>query len=211
MLNAAPEFGGGDAPGRGGEGGGMDVGLRLRTVRKAAGLSQRELAGRAGVANGLISLIEQNRTSPSISTLHRILDALPMSFSEFFAVESALRDKVFYRAEELSEIAPGRLRSLSPAASGLSLRQVGDARRHRLQMLHERYESGADTGEELYAHEGEEAGIVIEGEVELTVGETTRTLRKGDAYIFDSRIPHRFRNRGPTVCEIVSACTPPTF
>ncbi len=189
----------------------MDVGLRLKTVRRGAGLSQRELASRAGVTNGLISLIEQNRTSPSVSTLRRILEALPMSFSEFFAVESALRTKIFYQADELAEINPGRILKLSPHAAGLSLRQVGDASRHRLQMLHERYESGADTGEELYAHEGEEAGLVIAGEIELTVGETTRILRRGDAYIFDSRIPHRFRNRAESVCEIVSACTPPTF
>ncbi len=47
----------------------MDVGVRLKSVRRSAGLSQRELASRAGVTNGLISLIEQNRTSPSVSTL----------------------------------------------------------------------------------------------------------------------------------------------
>jgi transcriptional regulator with XRE-family HTH domain len=189
----------------------MDVGFRLKTVRRSAGLSQRELASRAGVTNGLISLIEQNRTSPSVSTLRRILEALPMSFSEFFAVESALRTKIFYRADELAEINPGRLQRLSPSAAGLSRRQVGDASGHSLQMLHERYESGADTGEELCSHEGEEAGIIVSGEIELTVGETTRTLRKGDAYIFDSRIPHRFRNRAGAACEIVSACTPPAF
>ena len=45
----------------------IGVGARLRSVRTTFGLSQRELARRAGVTNGLISLIEQNRVSPSVS------------------------------------------------------------------------------------------------------------------------------------------------
>ncbi|HEV3179388.1 MAG TPA: helix-turn-helix domain-containing protein, partial [Steroidobacteraceae bacterium] len=52
----------------------VDVGTRLRSVRTTFGLSQRELARRAGVTNGLISLIEQNRVSPSVSSLKKVLD-----------------------------------------------------------------------------------------------------------------------------------------
>ncbi len=90
-------------------------------------------------------------------------------------------------------------------------RQVGDASVHSLQMLHERYEPGADTGEELYAHEAEEAGIVVEGHIEVTVADQTSVLGPGDAYLFDSRLPHRFRNIGNSTCIVISACTPPTF
>nr|WP_256365667.1 cupin domain-containing protein [Thioclava sp. JE_KL1] len=78
-------------------------------------------------------------------------------------------------------------------------------------MLYETYEPGADTGAEAYAHEGEEGGFVIEGELLLTVGETTELLRAGDAYLFDSRLPHRFRNVAKARCVVVSAATPPTF
>ena len=91
------------------------------------------------------------------------------------------------------------------------MRQVGDSSIHSIQMLHERYPPGADTGEEMYSHSGEEAGIVVSGEIELTVGADICVLQSGDGYLFDSRIPHRFRNRGEAECVIVSACTPPTF
>ncbi len=57
----------------------IDVGAHLRAVRTIYGLSQRELAKRAGVTNGLISLIEQNRVSPSVSSLKKVLDGIPMS------------------------------------------------------------------------------------------------------------------------------------
>lgn len=70
---------------------------------------------------------------------------------------------------------------------------------------------GSDTGVEMYRHEAEEGGVVINGKVQLTVGGKTYVLGPGDAYDFNSRLPHRFRNIGDEVCEIVSACTPPTF
>jgi len=43
------------------------------------------------------------------------------------------------------------------------------------------------------------------------VGEDVAVLGPGDAYYFDSREPHRFRNAGDTPCELISACTPPSF
>jgi transcriptional regulator with XRE-family HTH domain len=199
-----------------GEVGQIDIGLRLRTVRACRNLSQRELARRAGVANGLISQIEQNHSSPSVSTIKRILDAIPLTLGEFFADDfvEELPDpsKFFFRADELRNINPNRLsRSRKSNFKAISLLQVGDARGRSLQMLHERYAPGADTGLQPYRHEAEEAGIIISGVIELTVGDKVGVLGPGDAYLFDSRVPHRFRNTGKVDCVIVSACTPPSF
>lgn len=83
--------------------------------------------------------------------------------------------------------------------------------RHTIQMLKETYQPGGDTGPEMLSHEAEEAGIVISGVIEVTVGDQQRVLNPGDGYLFDSRLPHRFRNIGNTECVVVSACTPPTF
>ncbi len=190
----------------------MDVGDRLRILRKSNGLSQRKLASMSGVTNGLISMIEQGQTSPSVASLKRILDSIPMTFSEFFSMEYPESPEVFFRENQLREINPVRVFRVDGDSSSLvSLRQVGDASRHNLQMLHEKYAPGSDTGMELYSHEAEEAGIVISGEIEVTIGDQTQVLKEGDAYIFDSRIPHRFRNTAKTDCVIVSACTPPSF
>ena len=52
---------------------------------------------------------------------------------------------------------------------------------------------------------------MIRGQLEVAVGDEKRILAPGDAYYFNSRTPHRFRNLGREVCEIVSACSPPTF
>jgi transcriptional regulator with XRE-family HTH domain len=191
----------------------LDVGQRLKAVRTVRGLSQRQLAAKAGVTSGMISMAEQNRISPSISSLKKILQAIPMTLSEFFSADLDGNDKVFYRFGELREINPVALlgRHGKKRGAAISFRQVGDASRHALQILHESYQPGADTGEELYAHEAQEGGVVIAGEIEVTVGNQIETLRAGDAYLFESRIPHRFRNTGQEPCIIVSACTPPSF
>lgn len=184
----------------------LDIGTRLLEIRKANGLSQRELATRAGLTNGTVSLIEQNKTSPSVASLKRLLDAIPMSIAEFFAtIEEPLDKKYFYRADEFTELAP------QFGDPGVSLRQLGNAATHTLQMLDETYPTGADTGPELLSHIGEEAGIVIQGEIEITVDDQIKVLSAGEGYLFDSRLPHRFRNVGTDVCMIISACTPPTF
>ncbi len=172
-------------------------------------MSQRELAAKSGVTNGMISLIEQNQTSPSVSSLKKVLEGLAVTLAEFFSIEEEAEQKVFFRAGELREITPPG----DPAngAASICYRQVGDVTRRSIQMLHEAYAPGADTGDELYAHEAEEAGVVIQGKIEVTVGDQREVLGAGDAYCFDSRIPHRFRNPFGETCVIVSACTPPTF
>lgn len=189
----------------------MDIGGRLKSVRSARGLSQRDLAARAGLTNGAISLIEQNKSSPSVASLKRLLDAIPMSMSEFFSeVEENGTPKYFYGANDFIELSPQNA-GLGERANGVSLRQLGVASRHSLQVLHETYPPRSDTGPDMLTHQGEEAGIVISGIIEVTVADQIRVLNPGEGYLFDSRLPHRFRNIGDGDCVVVSACTPPTF
>ncbi|HLT90901.1 MAG TPA: cupin domain-containing protein [Woeseiaceae bacterium] len=178
------------------------LGTEIRRLRSRQGLSQRQLALLAGVSNATVSLIEAGRTDPSLGMLKRILDALGVSFAEFFSSRRSGEDKFFYSRDELTEIGSGPI----------SYRQVGgNLVDSKLQLLHERYRPGADTGQSMLSHEAEEGGIILAGRLEVTVGDQVRTLGPGDAYRFNSRIPHRFRNPGSEDCVLVSACTPPSF
>jgi transcriptional regulator with XRE-family HTH domain len=135
-----------------------DVGARLRALRVNAGLSQRQLALRAKVSNATISMIEAEKVSPSVSALRQILAALGVSIGDFFSAPEPAGEQVVFRAEELTEIAGGPV----------SYRQVGaDLRGRALQMLHERYRPGAQSGTKMLSHQGEEAGLVIKGRLTL--------------------------------------------
>ena len=177
-----------------------ETGLRLKQIRQRLGISQRQLARATGVANATISQIESGSLNPTVGMLKKVLDGIPVSLSEFFANEGGPEEKIFFKASELTEISEGNV----------SYRQVGQGN-SAIQLLHEHYRSGASTGKHALTHEGEECGIVLKGALEVTVGNRTRVLKAGDAYYFKSNQPHQFRNVGVNVCEVISACTPPSF
>ncbi|SHI23859.1 cupin domain-containing protein [Ferrimonas marina] len=180
----------------------MDIGQRLRAIRLGSGLSQRELAKRTGVTNGFISQIENNAVSPSVSSLKKVLDGIPISLTTFFDMAESQPSQVVFRAEQMPDI----------GSESIEYRLVGHSLKGRaIGMLNESLAPGADTGTDMLCHEGEECGVVIEGEVELTVGDEVFLLGPGDGYYFDSQRPHRFRNIGSQPARLVSANTPPTF
>ncbi len=179
-----------------------DVGHRLRNFRVRLGLTQRGLAKKAKVASSTVSLIESGRISPSVASIKRLLDAAGVSLAEFFNNDPPKQAQVFFKSEDLSEIGSG----------GISYRQVGNDLSHdSIQILYETYQPSADSGRVLLTHEGEEGGIIIAGRLEVTVGDHKRVLGPGEAYLFRSTVPHRFRNVGKTPCVLISACTPPSF
>ncbi len=187
----------------------FDVGKRLKELRVKTGLSQRQLAERASVPHGQISMVETNRNSPSVATLRKILGGLNVTMSEFFEPEASQTDSVFFTPDELRDLTSRIYSGHAEAAGRLTLKQVGNARDFGLQILHETYEPGADTGPDMLSHPASEGGIVISGELEITVGDQVRILKAGDAFLFNSLELHRFRNVSDRDAVVVSACTPP--
>ena len=125
-----------------------------------------------------------------------------MALADFFTLELNGKPQVFFARDELADIGSG----------SVELRLVGGRLAQRsMSILHERYAPGADTGEEMLAHAGEEGGVIVRGCIEVSVAGEARVLGAGDAYYFRSSLPHRFRNPGRDECEIVSASSPPTF
>jgi len=179
-----------------------DIGQRLREIRLRLGVSQRQLARVCGVANATISQIEAGKLNPTVSLLKKVLDGIPISMSEFFADDVDFAERIFFRADELIEIADG----------GVSYRQVGAQLHNKaIQLLKECYQPGAGTGRHELRHEGEECGLILSGRLEVTVADQVAVLTAGDAYYFRSDQPHQFRNAGSEPCELISACTPPSF
>lgn len=179
------------------------IGHHIKELRTRRKLTVRELAVRSGISHATISLIERDRTSPSIDTLSAMLDALGTTLVGFFGdIPQTIPYSPFYAREALVEIGD---------ASTVSYRMLGmnHPNRHLL-MLHETYQPDADSGAP-FSHKAQEAGFVLRGELEVTVGEQTRVLRSGEGYYFDSQMPHQFRNVGKTPAEVISAVTPPTY
>ena len=179
------------------------IGVHLRELRSRRKLTLRDLAARSGVSHATISLVERDKGSPSVDTLAAMLDALGTTLVGFFdEVRQSMPCSPFYSNEDLVEIGN---------AKEISYRMLGANHVNRkILMLRETYGIGAGTGV-AFSHTAQETGFVLRGSVEVTIGAESRVLREGDGYYFDSQTPHRFRNVGDTIAEVISAVTPPSY
>ena len=180
----------------------QELGPRLRLARQRYGLSQRKLAALSGVSNATVSLIERGRFNPTVSTLFKLLSAFPLSIAEFWGLELGEPEQVFFSFDELSRIRHNKV----------TYWLVGDGSPGgTMTFQYERYEPGMDGREVQMKHDTEIAGFIIDGRLEVTVGEQSRVLKAGDAYRFNGKIPHRFRVVGTQPATSVSCTVPPVF
>jgi transcriptional regulator with XRE-family HTH domain len=179
----------------------IDLGARIRTLRRAAPLTLRKLAERAAVTESFLSQVERGVTSPSIATVQRIARALGLTIAQLFADEPTRR--LVRRAERRRIAYPG----LDAVDEFLTASTSG-----RLQVILSTIEAGGGTGEEPYTHDSdEEVVIVLEGSLEVWVGDEHYLLEEGDALTFPSRLPHRNVNRGDRPARVLFCLTPPSF
>lgn len=174
-----------------------DLGQRLKRVRERNGLSQRELARRAGVTNSNISMIEQGAVSPTVSSLTRLLDAIPLSLAQFFACDPERDAGSVYRAGELHPLRcpdSGIDCTILPAkADGASV----DLRRYRLA-------PGTDSGAECRSERTDLVGWLVEGTLELALGARVYTLAAGDGFYLPAGQPYRARNTAETSALVIT-------
>ncbi|UTF61945.1 helix-turn-helix domain-containing protein [Gilvimarinus sp. DA14] len=163
--------------------------MRLKAVREANGLSQRELAKRAGVTNSSISMIEQGQVSPSVQSLEKVLAGLPMSLSYFFScgVENN-SDSFFFREQMSKHDKPYGFMQL--VAEKLTQRRVTLKRFV--------FEPGKDTGDSPLTSFFDQAGCVFQGEIIMSAGQQVRTLVPGDCFYLRAYTPFRARNSSAT-------------
>ncbi|MNH10285.1 HTH-type transcriptional regulator PuuR [compost metagenome] len=181
---------------------GMDksMGERLAATRRRLGLSQRRVAELSGLTHGAICMIEQNKVSPSVASLQKLLSVYELPLSRFFAEEERT-PTVVIKAEQLIEL----------GSQGVSMKLVHNGNnRRQLGFMLETYAPGTDTGGQV-KHLGEEVGTVLEGSVLLTLAGQTYRLNAGDSYVIDTGEPHSFSNPSGQSCRIVSAHTPANF
>jgi transcriptional regulator with XRE-family HTH domain len=179
----------------------VSIGQRIRTIRTLRGLSSSELARAAGVSRGLISQIELDRANPSIDTLRRVAAALDSPIAAFF--EERSQDGVVVRA--------GERKTLHVPRSGLTYELLTPDLNRQIEFIRIELEPGQGGSRHQFGHPGEEAALILEGQVHVFLGEEEYVLEAGDSIAFNSGVPHRVANLGKKKAVLVSAITPPSF
>lgn len=178
----------------------VDFGTRLKTIREYNGLSQRELAKRAGVPHSSISMIEQGLNSPSINSLAKILGGIPMSIAHFFSCELLHLEKQIFSAADLN----ARQRFITEHISAQTIPLQDTASGTRFERV--TYAVGSDTGEvPQYAAQGF-SGFIVSGAIELTLNSEVSLLNSGDAFSLGATQAYRLRNLSASEACVILVC-----
>lgn len=167
----------------------ISVGRRLRAIRRQRGLSMRVLAKMSGLNINTLSFIENEHTSPSVSTLQQLAGALGVPITSFFESETPNKDVSYQKAGQRprATFTHGTLEDLG---AGLTL--LGG------QPFLVTMEPGANSGATPIVHTGLEFVFCLEGRLSYTIEERVYPLDPGDSLLFKAHLPHCWENTGET-------------
>lgn len=168
----------------------VDVGVRLRELREAHNISMRGLATKSGLSANALSMIERGKTSPSVSTLYKLADALGVPVTAFFGSLSERQNAILVRADERTHV---------PFSRGIWEGLGGERFTGRVEPFVLTLESGALSGPHTMAHSGHEFVFCLRGQLEYAVEKQVYQLSTGDSLLFAAHLNHRWRNPGNTV------------
>jgi transcriptional regulator with XRE-family HTH domain len=177
----------------------VNVGQRLRELRLGRNLSIRALAERSGLNVNTFSLIENGKTSPSVSTLQQIAQALQVPISAFFETAHDHSKVVYQKAGQRPHaiFAHGEVWDLGAGMSRLGAEPLVIALNPR-----------ADSGKHPIVHTGREFVYCLEGRVAYGVGDETYQLDPGDSLMFEAYLPHHWQNLNETASRLLLVLCP---
>lgn len=177
----------------------MEIGVKIKRLRVMNQLTQEELADRCELTKGYISQLENDLTSPSISTLVDILAALGTDLKEFFNED--IEEKVVFRQEDyiLKEYDNHKMYWL-----------VNNSLKNEMEPIMMEMEKGCATTFDM-PHEGQEFGFVLEGKIKLHIGNKTFVVGKGESFYFTTDKTHYLENVAQGISKIIWVSSPPNF
>lgn len=168
----------------------INVGTRLRELRTSRDLSLRMLAMKSGLSIHTLSMIEKGKTSPSVSTLYKLAEALNVPITFFFNPDNDRKQVVFVKADERTHI---------PFTRGVFEGLGGENFISNIEPFLLTLESSANSGPQVMSHTGHEFVFCLRGTLEYHVEHQIYELSPGDSLLFAAHLKHRWKNPGKVV------------
>jgi len=182
------------------------LGLAVRQARQARGFSLKQVADGAHISVGLLSQIERGISSPSVRALRAICGVPELPVQALFGGEEGPGNQEAHRIVRFN-----RRRSVDFGSKGMIKEFLTVQDEGALQVMEIALEPGGGSGDEPYNHDGEECGVVLEGRLELYIDGSVYRLGEGDAFHFESALPHKFRNLANGRTRVLWITTPPVW
>jgi transcriptional regulator with XRE-family HTH domain/predicted Fe-Mo cluster-binding NifX family protein len=170
------------------------VGRRLRDLRTQRGFSLRALADRSGLNVNTLSLVENGRSSPSVSTLQQLALALDVPISSFFEMEPVQKRVVFTPVEQRPKASFGSTRMYNLGK---------DLASNIVQPFVITLEPGMGSGDRMIVHTGHEFVYCLSGVITYLIDQEKFELKPGDSLLFEAHLPHCWENKGSNTVEIL--------
>lgn len=177
----------------------MTIGTKIKDLRNLYGLTQEELADRCDLTKGYISQLENDLTSPSISTLTDILVVLGTNLKTFFSDEN--EDDIVFTEEDyfIKEEEDYKMTWLVP-----------NSQKNEMEPILFELAPNASSDKDM-PHEGEEFGYVLEGKITIVYGNKTVACKKGETFYFTTSKDHYLKNNTNKPAKIIWVSSPPNF
>jgi transcriptional regulator with XRE-family HTH domain len=167
----------------------VDVGSNLRRLREDRNLTLRALAEKSGLAINTLSLIENGKSSPSVSTLQQLAVAFEVPITTFFENE-VLVSNIAYIKNDRRPRAAFEHGILEDLGAGSSIQAV--------EPFVVTLEPNAGSGPQDIVHTGFEFIYCLEGRIGYTIEGHTYLLEAGDSLLFEAHLPHHWQNLNPS-------------
>jgi quercetin dioxygenase-like cupin family protein len=165
-------------------------------------LTLKALSARSGVSIGMLSQIEHGHANPSFVTLGKIATAMSLPLVAFLDGHPAPFQRIVRATARKRLSFPDR---------GITYELLTPDLSHQIELLYIEVAPGASTRERVFSHQGEEAGVVLRGSIEVHLEGKMSLLRVGDSITFPSHLAHWYRNPGKTKSGAIWAISPPSF
>src|SRR5262245_6885901 len=181
----------------------VDVGERLRAIRRLRRVTLKTVAERADLSESFLSQVERGRANASVASLKRIAAALGVNVADLFEPNGSTARPRVLRRETRPNLAFGTLgRKFMLTPRPLE----------NLQVIVGELDAGGSTGDDPYTHgDSEELLVVLEGVVSLQLGSDVFELSTGDSIDYRSSTPHRLVNVGGDPAEVMWIISPPSY
>ena len=183
---------------------GKQIGDDIRALRKARGITLKDLAEAVGRSLGWLSQIERGQTEPSVRDLGRIADRLGIAISFFFRSSSrqeAERGLVLRAADRVA---------IGSSDSGLTEELLSPTLSGSFEMIKSIFAPGASSGGLAPAREKEDGGVLISGRLQITIGALNTELAPGDSFQFAGK-PYGWANPYDEPAVVIWVVSPPIY
>jgi transcriptional regulator with XRE-family HTH domain len=193
----------------------MELGKKIKTLRTDQGMTLQQLAKKSGLSTGVLSQVERDISTPTITTLQKISNAFGiMLFSLFsdngFSEGDGLPNARDSQSSEFVAVVRKKQRKKILMPWGATMEMLCPDLQHNIEFMYLVFPPGTKVGE-IFTHAGEECGYVFEGTFKGVVGDKEIVLEAGDSVYYDSSLPHCWETVGDKEVRAIWVITPPWF